>query len=205
MSGQPVRFRALVFRQRAGAARSRRRAVHYLPKPETSYLEARLWNDVFVAAQNAPGAAGFAGTRDGADRNDHGLQFQMEDILYELRDHSAGLNAGRWDYIFSLIKTFRTSPDHVLPDRAVQVTMAVPFMRAYTELLVRTCHKRGAHAIMEWQRLFPAGAIRKLNRVALAKKWKTRNAGQNAGYDGTWLAHPDLVPTANEVFDAKTG
>ena len=130
--------------------------------------------------------------------------FQMEDILYELRDHSAGLNAGRWDYIFSLIKTFRTSPDHVLPDR-VQVTMAVPFMRAYTELLVRTCHKRGAHAIGGMAAFIPSRRDPEVNKVALAKVREDKEREANAGYDGTWLAHPDLVPIANEVFDAKMG
>jgi malate synthase len=130
--------------------------------------------------------------------------FQMEDILYELRDHSAGLNAGRWDYIFSLIKTFRTSPEHVLPDR-VQVTMAVPFMRAYTELLVRTCHKRGAHAIGGMAAFIPSRRDPEVNKVALAKVREDKEREASAGFDGTWLAHPDLVPTAAEVFDAALG
>jgi len=175
---------------------------YYLPKLE-SYLEARLWNDVFVAAQDA------LGVPQGSVRATVLIEtimgsFQMEDILYELRDHSAGLNAGRWDYIFSLIKTFRTSPNHVLPDR-VQVTMAVPFMRAYTELLVRTCHKRGAHAIGGMAAFIPSRRDPEVNRVALAKVREDKEREANAGYDGTWLAHPDLVPTANEVFDAKLG
>lgn len=175
---------------------------YYLPKLE-SYLEARLWNDVFVAAQDA------LGVPQGSVRATVLIEtimgsFQMEDILYELRDHSAGLNAGRWDYIFSLIKTFRTSPDHVLPDR-VQVTMAVPFMRAYTELLVRTCHKRGAHAIGGMAAFIPSRRDPEVNKVALAKVREDKEREANAGYDGTWLAHPDLVPTANTVFDAKMG
>jgi malate synthase len=175
---------------------------YYLPKME-SYLEARLWNDVFVAAQDA------LGVPQGSVRATVLIEtilaaFQMEDILYELRDHSAGLNAGRWDYIFSLIKTFRTSPDHVLPDR-VQVTMAVPFMRAYTELLVRTCHKRGAHAIGGMAAFIPSRRDPEVNKVALAKVREDKEREASAGFDGTWLAHPDLVPTAAEVFDAALG
>ncbi len=175
---------------------------YYLPKLE-SYLEARLWNDVFVAAQDA------LGVPQGSVRATVLIEtilaaFQMEDILYELRDHSAGLNAGRWDYIFSLIKTFRTSPDHVLPDR-VQVTMAVPFMRAYTELLVRTCHKRGAHAIGGMAAFIPSRRDPEVNKIALGKVREDKEREANAGFDGTWLAHPDLVPTAAEVFDAALG
>lgn len=175
---------------------------YYLPKME-SYLEARLWNDVFVAAQDT------LGVPQGSIRATVLIEtilaaFQMEEILYELRDHAAGLNAGRWDYIFSLIKTFRTSPDHVLPDRA-QVTMAVPFMRAYTELLVRTCHKRGAHAIGGMAAFIPSRRDPEVNKVALAKVKEDKDREANAGFDGTWLAHPDLVPTAAEVFDGVLG
>ncbi len=175
---------------------------YYLPKLE-SYLEARLWNDVFIAAQDA------LGVPQGSVRATVLIEtilasFQMEEILYELRDHSAGLNAGRWDYIFSLIKTFRTSPDHVLPDR-VQVTMAVPFMRAYTELLVRTCHKRGAHAIGGMAAFIPSRRDPEVNKIALGKVREDKEREANAGFDGTWLAHPDLVPTAADVFDAALG
>jgi malate synthase len=175
---------------------------YYLPKME-SYLEARLWNDVFVAAQDA------LGVPQGSVRATVLIEtilaaFQMEEILYELRDHSAGLNAGRWDYIFSLIKTYRTSSDHVLPDR-VQVTMAVPFMRAYTELLVRTCHKRGAHAIGGMAAFIPSRRDPEVNKIALGKVREDKEREANAGFDGTWLAHPDLVPTAAEVFDAALG
>jgi malate synthase len=175
---------------------------YYLPKME-SYLEARLWNDVFVAAQEA------LHVPQGSVRATVLIEtilaaFQMEDILYELRDHSAGLNAGRWDYIFSLIKTYRTSPDHVLPDRA-QVTMGVPFMRAYTELLVRTCHKRGAHAIGGMAAFIPSRRDPEVNEIALAKVREDKEREANAGFDGTWLAHPDLVPAAAEVFDAALG
>ncbi len=175
---------------------------YYLPKME-SYLEARLWNDVFVAAQDA------LGVPQGSVRATVLIEtilaaFQMEEILYELREHSAGLNAGRWDYIFSVIKAFRTSSGHVLPDRA-QVTMAVPFMRAYTELLVRTCHKRGAHAIGGMAAFIPSRRDPEVNKVALAKVREDKEREANAGFDGTWLAHPDLVPIAAEVFDAVLG
>jgi malate synthase len=130
--------------------------------------------------------------------------FEMDAILYELRDHSAGLNAGRWDYIFSVIKKFRHRPDFVLPDR-VQVTMTVPFMRAYTELLVQTCHRRGAHAIGGMAAFIPSRRDPQVNEVALAKvrEDKVREAGD--GFDGTWVAHPDLVPPAMEQFDAALG
>jgi malate synthase len=174
----------------------------YLPKME-SHLEARLWNDIFTFAQEQVGI-------------DHGTikatvlietfpaAFEMEEILYELRDHSAGLNAGRWDYIFSVIKTFREKPEFVLPDRA-KVTMTVPFMRAYTELLVRTCHRHGAHAMGGMAALIPSRRDPEANERALAgvRADKEREAGD--GFDGTWVAHPDLVPTAMEQFDAVLG
>jgi malate synthase len=128
----------------------------------------------------------------------------MEEILYELREHSSGLNAGRWDYIFSLIKKFRNHSDMVLPDRA-QVTMTVPFMRAYTQLLVRTCHRREAHAMGGMAAFIPSRKDPKVNEVALTKvrEDKVREAGD--GFDGTWVAHPDLVPVATEVFDSVLG
>ena len=130
--------------------------------------------------------------------------FEMEEILYELRDHSAGLNAGRWDYIFSIIKKFRDRPDFVLPDRA-QVTMTVPFMRAYTELLVKTCHRRGAHAIGGMAAFIPTRRDPEVNEVALAKVREDKLREARDGFDGTWVAHPDLVPTAQEEFDASAG
>jgi malate synthase len=128
----------------------------------------------------------------------------MDEILHELREHSAGLNAGRWDYIFSVIKKLGHRPEFVLPDRA-QVTMAVPFMRAYTDLLVKTCHRRGAHAIGGMAAFIPSRRDPEVNAVALAKvrEDKEREAGQ--GFDGTWVAHPDLVPVAMEVFDRVLG
>jgi len=173
----------------------------YLPKLE-SHLEARLWNDVFVMAQDETGVP--QGTVKGTVLIETILAaFEMDAILHELREHSSGLNAGRWDYIFSCIKKFRTR-DWVLPDR-VQVTMAVPFMRAYTELLVRTCHRRGAHAIGGMAAFIPSRRDEEVNRVALAKvrEDKEREAGQ--GFDGTWVAHPDLVPVATACFDAVLG
>jgi len=174
----------------------------YLPKLE-SHLEARLWNDVFNLAQDELGVP--RGTIRATVLIETILAaFEMEEILYELRDHSSGLNAGRWDYIFSIIKKFRNRPDFVLPDRA-QVTMTVPFMRAYTELLVKTCHKRGAHAMGGMAAFIPSRRDPEVNRVALArvKEDKDREAGD--GFDGTWVAHPDLVPTATEAFDRVLG
>jgi malate synthase len=174
----------------------------YLPKLE-SHLEARLWNDVFNLAQDEVGVP--RGTIRATVLIETILAaFEMEEILYELRDHSSGLNAGRWDYIFSIIKKFRNRSEFVLPDRA-QVTMTVPFMRAYTELLVKTCHKRGAHAMGGMAAFIPSRRDADVNRVALArvKEDKDREAGD--GFDGTWVAHPDLVPTALESFNAVLG
>ena len=174
----------------------------YLPKME-SHLEARLWNDVFVAAQEHVGMPG--GTiRATVLIETYPAAFEMEEILYELRDHSAGLNAGRWDYMFSVIKSFRSrGRDFLLPDRN-SVTMTVPFMRAYTELLVRTCHKRGAHAIGGMAAFIPS-KDEKVNERAYAKVLddKTREAGD--GFDGSWVAHPGMVATCREAFDAVLG
>ena len=175
----------------------------YLPKME-SHLEARLWNDVFVAAQEQLGIP--RGTiRATVLIETYPAAFEMEEILYELREHSSGLNAGRWDYLFSVIKKFRTrGRDFLLPDRN-SVTMTAPFMRAYTELLVRTCHKRGAHAIGGMAAFIPSRRDPEVNETALAKVRddKTREAGD--GFDGSWVAHPDLVPICREVFDAVLG
>jgi malate synthase len=170
----------------------------YLPKME-SHLEARLWNDVFCFAQDAVGlergtikATVLIETLPAA--------FEMDEILYELREHSAGLNAGRWDYIFSAIKCFPDRPEMVLPDRG-DVTMTVPFMRAYAELLAATCHRRGAHAMGGMAALIPSRRDEEANEKALAgvRADKEREVGQ--GYDGTWVAHPDLVPVAREMFE----
>jgi malate synthase len=174
----------------------------YLPKLE-SHLEARLWNDVFVRAQAELGVP--RGTIKATVLIETILAaFEMDEILYELREHSAGLNAGRWDYIFSVIKKLGHRPEFVLPDRA-DVTMAVPFMRAYTELLVRTCHRRGAHAMGGMAAFIPSRRDPEVNAVALAKvrEDKEREAGQ--GFDGTWVAHPDLVAVAMEIFDRVLG
>jgi malate synthase len=174
----------------------------YLPKME-SHLEARLWNDVFTFAQEQLGID--QGTIKATVLIEtFPAAFEMEEILYELRDHSAGLNAGRWDYIFSVIKTFRERPEFVLPDRA-KVTMTVPFMRAYTELLVRTCHRHGAHAMGGMAALIPSRRDPEANERALAavRADKEREAGD--GFDGTWVAHPDLVAVATEQFDAVLG
>ena len=174
----------------------------YLPKLE-SHLEARLWNDVFVWAQDELGVP--QGTIKATVLIETILAaFEMDEILHELREHSAGLNAGRWDYIFSVIKKLGHRPEFVLPDRA-DVTMAVPFMRAYTELLVKTCHARGAHAMGGMAAFIPSRRDPDVNAAALAKvrEDKEREAGQ--GFDGTWVAHPDLVPVAMEIFDRVLG
>jgi malate synthase len=174
----------------------------YLPKLE-SHLEARLWNEVFVAAQEALGLD--RGTiRATVLIETVPAAFEMEEILYELREHSAGLNAGRWDYIFSMIKCFRDRPEFLLPDR-VSVTMTVPFMRAYTLLLVRTCHRRGAHAMGGMSAVIPSRRDAEANERAFAavRSDKEREAGD--GFDGSWVAHPDSVPVAMERFDEVLG
>lgn len=174
----------------------------YLPKLE-SHLEARLWNDVFVWSQDRLGIP--RGTIKATVLIENILAaFEMHEILYELREHAAGLNAGRWDYIFSMIKKFRNDPEFLLPDRS-QVTMTVPFMHAYTELLVKTCHRRGAHAIGGMAAFIPNRRDPEVTEraVAAVKADKAREAG--AGCDGTWVAHPDLVPIAMEQFDAILG
>jgi malate synthase len=174
----------------------------YLPKLE-SHLEARLWNDAFNLAQDELGID--RGTIRATVLVEHVLAaFEMDEILFELREHASGLNAGRWDYIFSVIKTFRERPDFVLPDRA-QVTMRVPFMRAYTELLVATCHRRGAHAMGGMAAFIPSRTDSAVNEVALAKVREDKEREAGDGFDGTWVAHPDLVPTATEVFDGVLG
>jgi malate synthase len=174
----------------------------YLPKME-SHLEARLWNELFVAAQELLGVP--PGTIRATVLIETILAaFEMEEILYELREHAAGLNAGRWDYIFSVIKKFHHRADAVLPDRA-QVTMTVPFMRAYTELLVRTCHRHGAHAMGGMAAFIPSRRDAAVNERALAAVRADKQREANDGFDGTWVAHPDLVPIAQEAFDAKLG
>ena len=174
----------------------------YLPKLE-GHEEARLWNDVFNFAEDELGIP--RGTIKATVLIETILAaFDMDEILYELRDHAAGLNAGRWDYIFSIIKKFRNRTDFILPDRS-QVTMTVPFMRAYTKLLVKTCHRRGAHAIGGMAAFVPNRKDPKVNEVALAKVREDKIREANDGFDGTWVAHPDLVPVAMSVFDEVLG
>ncbi|MEU9244289.1 malate synthase A [Streptomyces sp. NPDC048385] len=175
----------------------------YLPKTE-SYLEARLWNDVFVFAQDHLGIP--RGTiRATVLIETITAAYEMEEILYELRDHASGLNAGRWDYLFSIVKNFRDGgPRFVLPDRNA-VTMTAPFMRAYTELLVRTCHKRGAHAIGGMAAFIPSRRDAEVNKVAFEKVRADKDREANDGFDGSWVAHPDLVPVAMESFDRVLG
>lgn len=174
----------------------------YLPKTE-SHLEARLWNDVFTRAQDELGIP--RGTiRATVLIETIPAAFEMEEILYELRTHAAGLNAGRWDYLFSLIKVFRDRSDQILPDRA-QLTMTVPFMRAYTRLLVDTCHRRGAHAIGGMAAFIPSRKDAEVNARAMAKVRDDKEREAGDGFDGTWVAHPDLVPIAREVFDRRLG
>ncbi len=182
----------------AGALREAGSGLYfYLPKME-SHQEARLWNDIFDHTEQALGippgtikATVLIETLPAA--------FEMEEILYELRGHSAGLNAGRWDYMFSAIKCFAHDPDKVLPDRAA-VTMTVPFMRAYTELLVATCHRRGAHAMGGMAALIPSRQDEEANAKALAGVRADKEREVRQGYDGTWVAHPDLVAVARGVF-----
>ncbi|MFD9727754.1 malate synthase A [Streptomyces sp. NPDC059072] len=169
----------------------------YLPKLENAG-EARLWNDVFVLAQELLGIP--RGTiRATVLIETVTAAFEMEEILHALREHSAGLNAGRWNYLFSIVKTFGHRPDFQLPDRA-QVTMTAPFMRAYAELLVRTCHKRGAHAIGGMAAHVPADDP-DADRAALAKVRLDKEREAEDGFDGSWVAHPALVPVCREVFD----
>jgi malate synthase len=170
----------------------------YLPKLE-SHLEARLWNDVFNFAQDRIGVP--RGTIRATVLIETILAaFEMDEILYELRDHSSGLNAGRWDYTFSFIKKFRSRPEMALPDRA-QVTMTVPFMRAYTQRLVSVCHRRGAHAMGGMAAFIPNRKDPEVTRNALAKVREDKEREVNDGFDGTWVAHPDLVNVATEIFD----
>jgi malate synthase len=175
----------------------------YLAKME-SHLEARLWNDAFNIAQDALGMP--RGTiRATVLIETIPAAFEMEEILYELREHSAGLNAGRWDYLFSIIKKFRTrGREFVLPERNA-VTMTAPMMRAYTELLVKTCHSRGAHAMGGMAAFIPSRRDPQVNEVALAKVRDDKARESGDGFDGSWVAHPDLVPVCRDVFDGVLG
>jgi len=170
----------------------------YLPKME-SHLEARLWNDVFVRAQQE------LGIPNGSVRATVLIEtilaaFEMHEILYELRDHSSGLNCGRWDYIFSFIKKFRARRDFTMPDRAL-VTMDKAFLAAYVDLLIQTCHRRGIHAMGGMAAQIPIKTDPDANAAAMAKVEADKLREVRAGHDGTWVAHPGLVPVAKEIFD----
>jgi malate synthase len=174
----------------------------YLPKIE-SYLEAKLWNDVFKFAQKEleiPQATIKATVLIETIL----AAFEMDEIIFELRDHIAGLNAGRWDYIFSAIKKFAQYNNKIFPDRS-QVTMTVPFMEAYSKLLVQTCHKRGVHAIGGMAAFIPSRKDEEVNKNAFAKVKADKEREANMGFDGTWVAHPDLVPVAMQIFDKVLG
>ncbi|KAL8837972.1 MAG: hypothetical protein Q9176_005320 [Flavoplaca citrina] len=171
---------------------------YYLPKME-SHLEARLWNDVFNVAQD------YIGMPRGTIRGTVLIEtivaaFEMDEIIYELRDHSAGLNCGRWDYIFSVIKKFRQNPNFVLPDRSA-VTMTVPFMDAYVKLLIKTCHRRGVHAMGGMAAQIPIKNDKEANDAAMANVYADKLREVRAGHDGTWVAHPALASIASEVFN----
>jgi malate synthase len=170
----------------------------YLPKME-SHLEARLWNDVFLFAQE------YLGVPKGTIRATVLIEtipaaFEMDEILYELRDHSAGLNCGRWDYVFSFIKKFRNLPDHMLPERG-DITMEQPFLRHYVDLLIHTCHKRGSHAMGGMAAQIPIRDDPRANEEAMERVRQDKLREVQAGHDGTWVAHPGLVPIARAVFD----
>ncbi len=195
-------FGLYAFHNAAKLARKETCVALYVPKLE-GHLEARLWNDVFSTTEDALGLA--RGTiRATVLIETIFAAFEMDEILYELRDHSAGLNAGRWDYLFSIIKKFRNRADFVLPDRAA-VTMDVPFMRAYARLLVKTCHRRGAHAIGGMAAYIPSRKDPAVNEAALARVRADKLRESGDGFDGTWVAHPDLVPTAKAVFEERLG
>ncbi|MBX3310656.1 MAG: malate synthase A [Cryobacterium sp.] len=202
-SGSLVDFGLHFFHNAKALIDAGRGPYFYLPKLE-SHVEARLWNDVFSFAEE------YLDIPHGTIRATVLIEtipaaFEMEEILYELRDHCAGLNAGRWDYIFSIIKNFRgRGRSFVMPDRN-QITMTVPFMRAYTELLVKTCHRRGAHAIGGMSAFIPNRRDPEVTAVALEKVGADKRREAADGFDGTWVAHPDLIATARAEFDAVLG
>jgi malate synthase len=202
ISGSLFDFGLYVFHNAIERRRRGSGTYLYLPKLQ-SHREARLWNDVFSYVESALGLPRSTIRATVLVETIHAA-FEMEEILYEVRDHSLGLNAGRWDYLFSCIKTFRGPSAQVLPDRA-QVTMTVPFMRAYTERLVRTCHRRGAHAIGGMAAFIPSRRDAAVNEAAMRKVREDKERESSDGFDGTWVAHPDLVPLATEVFDDVLG
>jgi malate synthase len=199
ISGSLFDFGLYVFHNAAALARGGTAPYFYLPKLE-SHLEARLWNDVFVFSQDALGMA--HGTIRATVLIETILAaFEMDEILFELRDHSSGLNCGRWDYIFSFIKKFRNHPAFVLPDRA-EVTMQAPFLKAYVDLLIQTCHRRGIHAMGGMAAQVPIKHDQAAHEQAMEKVRQDKLREVLAGHDGTWVAHPGLVPIAKAVFDA---
>jgi malate synthase len=199
ISGSLFDFGLYFFHNAAELIRIGTGPYFYLPKME-SHLEARLWNDVFCYAQEELGIP--RGTIRATVLIETILAaFEMDEILYELREHSSGLNCGRWDYIFSYIKKFRNRPDFVLPDRSV-VTMDKHFLKSYVELLIRTCHRRGIHAMGGMAAQIPIKNDPAANENALEKVRQDKQREVHAGHDGTWVAHPGLVPVAKEIFDA---
>jgi malate synthase len=202
MSASLFDFGLYLFRNHERLARAGTGPYFYLPKLE-SHREARLWNRAFELAQDTLGIP--RGTVRATVLIETVLAaFEMDEILHELGPHATGLNAGRWDYLFSVIKKLGHRPEFVLPDRN-SVGMASPFMRAYAELLVATCHKRGAHAIGGMAAFIPSRRDPEVNAVALAKVNEDKEREASQGYDGTWVAHPDLVPVAMAVFDRVLG
>ncbi|ODV88776.1 hypothetical protein CANCADRAFT_57888 [Tortispora caseinolytica NRRL Y-17796] len=198
MSGSIFDFGLYFFHNAAELVKRGRGPYFYLPKME-SHLEARLWNDIFKVSQD------YIGMPRGTIRATVLIEtilavFEMDEIIYELREHSSGLNCGRWDYIFSFIKKFRNSPSFVLPDRA-DVTMTVPFMDSYVRLLIKTCHRRGVHAMGGMAAQIPIKNDPEANKVAMEKVYKDKLREVTAGHDGTWVAHPQLASIALEVFN----
>jgi malate synthase len=199
VSGSLFDFALFLANNHEALARGGTAPYFYLPKME-SHLEARLWNDVFIAAQEALGVP--RGTIKATVLIETILAaFEMDEILFELREHSAGLNCGRWDYIFSFIKKFRNRADCVLPDRAT-VTMDRHFLKSYVELLIKTCHRRGAHAMGGMAAQIPIRDDPAANEAAMARVRADKLREVHAGHDGTWIAHPGLAPIACEAFDS---
>ena len=199
VSGALCDFALFIANNHEALARRGTGPYFYLPKIE-SHLEARLWNEVFLAAQEALGIA--RGTIKATVLIETVLAaFEMDEILYELREHSAGLNCGRWDYIFSFIKKFRNRPDFLLPDRA-SVTMDRHFLKSYVDLLIKTCHRRGAHAMGGMAAQIPIRDDPQANEAAMARVRADKLREARAGHDGTWIAHPGLATIAREAFDA---
>jgi malate synthase len=198
MSGSLFDFGLYIFHNAKHLLSSGSGPYFYLPKME-SHLEARLWNDVFIFAQD------YVGIPQGSIRATVLIEtilatFEMDEILYELRNHSAGLNCGRWDYIFSYIKKFSNDPNAILPDRA-QVTMSTHFLRSYSKLLIRTCHRRNIHAMGGMAAFIPIKSDPVANEKAIAQVRADKEREASDGHDGTWVAHPGLVPVAMEIFN----